>query len=318
MFCICMQAQGFKVNGNVTDRNNEPIIGANVTVKGAKGAGAVSDFDGNFTITVPSENSVLVISYVGMKSKQVKVSRGHKVNVTLEDDNELSEVIVVGYGQQKKASVVGAITQTDERTLKRYQGVPSLGQALTGNLPGVITSSSTGLPGEEDPKIVIRTQTSWNNSDPLVLVDGVERPMNTVYVSSVESISVLKDASATAVFGVKGANGVILITTKRGKEGKANVHVKANTTVKLVSKLPEKYDAYDTFLLLNDVVERELAMNEGAWAHYKPMELSTNIVILQIKKNGIDIQMLIGKKNSSVIMPCRIMQEPMYQAVQRV
>lgn len=271
MFCICMQAQGFKVNGNVTDRNNEPIIGANVTVKGAKGAGAVSDFDGNFTITVPSENSVLVISYVGMKSKQVKVSRGHKVNVTLEDDNELSEVIVVGYGQQKKASVVGAITQTDERTLKRYQGVPSLGQALTGNLPGVITSSSTGLPGEEDPKIVIRTQTSWNNSDPLVLVDGVERPMNTVDVSSVESISVLKDASATAVFGVKGANGVILITTKRGKEGKANVHVKANTTVKLVSKLPEKYDAYDTFLLLNDVVERELAMNEGAWAHYKPM-----------------------------------------------
>ena len=148
----------------------------------------------------------------------------------------MEEVVVVGYGQQKKASVVGSITQTSGKTLERAGGVSSLGAALTGNLPGVITSSSTGMPGEEDPQIIIRTKSSWNNSEPLVLVDGVEREMSSVDISSVENISVLKDASATAVYGVKGANGVILITTKRGKEGKANVQIKANVTAKVVSK----------------------------------------------------------------------------------
>ena len=155
----------------------------------------------------------------------------------MEDDSQqLEEVVVVGYGQQKKASVVGSITQTSGKTLERAGGVSSLGAALTGNLPGVITSSSTGMPGEEDPQIIIRTKSSWNNSEPLVLVDGVEREMSSVDISSVENISVLKDASATAVYGVKGANGVILITTKRGKEGKANVQIKANVTAKVVSK----------------------------------------------------------------------------------
>lgn len=134
--------------------------------------------------------------------------------------------------------MVGSITQTTGKVLERT-GVTSLGAALTGNLPGVITSASTGMPGEEDPEIIIRTKSSWNNSAPLVLVDGVEREMNSVDISSVASISVLKDASATAVYGVKGANGVILITTKRGQEGKANVQVKANMTAKVVSKLPE-------------------------------------------------------------------------------
>ena len=129
------------------------------------------------------------------------------MSITLEDDSEvLEEVVVVGYGQQKKASVVGSITQTTGKVLERT-GVTSLGAALTGNLPGVITSASTGMPGEEDPEIIIRTKSSWNNSAPLVLVDGVEREMSSVDISSVASISVLKDASATAVYGVKGANG---------------------------------------------------------------------------------------------------------------
>ena len=135
-----------------------------------------------------------------------------KINVKLSEDSQLlQEVVVVGYGQQKKASVVGAITQTSGKTLER-SGVSNLGAALTGNLPGVITSSSTGMPGAEDPKIIIRTQSSWNNSEPLVLVDGIEREMSSVDISSVENISVLKDASATAVYGVKGANGVIPVS----------------------------------------------------------------------------------------------------------
>lgn len=249
--CLTISAQkGMTVRGTVFDSNGETIIGASVVLKGNNSIGTISDIDGNFMLTVPNENSTLVVSFVGMKSKEVKATLSGLIKVTLEDDSQqLEEVVVVGYGQQKKASVVGSITQTSGKTLERAGGVSSLGAALTGNLPGVITSSSTGMPGEEDPQIIIRTKSSWNNSEPLVLVDGVEREMSSVDISSVENISVLKDASATAVYGVKGANGVILITTKRGKEGKANVQIKANVTAKVVSKLPEKYDAYDTFYL---------------------------------------------------------------------
>ena len=273
-FCsLNAQAQKITVKGSIVDGTGEPLIGATVKVKGDATSGAISDMDGNFQISVPSENSSLVITYIGMDSQTIKVGKKRQFKITLTDDNTLSEVVVVGYGQQKKASIVGSIAQTDAKTLERHAGVSSLGQALTGNLPGVITSASTGMPGEEDPKIVIRTQTSWNSSDPLVLVDGVERAMNTVDLSSVESISVLKDASATAVYGVKGGNGVILITTKRGKEGKAAVHVKANATMKVVSKLPEKYDSYDTLLLLNRTVERELGLSPNAWGSYTPMEV---------------------------------------------
>ena len=275
MCTLGAQAQKILIKGNVADGTGEPLIGATVKVKGDATSGVISDMDGNFQISVPSEKATIEITYIGMEPQTMKVGKKRQFKVVMTDDNALGEVVVVGYGQQKKASVVGSISQTDAKTLNRHAGVTSLGQALTGNLPGVVTFSSTGMPGEEDPKIVIRTQTSINGSnDPLVLVDGVERAMNTVDLSSVESISVLKDASATAVYGVKGGNGVILITTKRGKEGKAAVHVKANATMKVVSKLPEKYDSYDTFRLLNRVVERELNINnESGWGSYKPMAI---------------------------------------------
>jgi TonB-dependent SusC/RagA subfamily outer membrane receptor len=133
----------------------------------------------------------------------------------LEDDNAMGEVVVVGYGQQKKASVVGAITQTTGKVLERAAGISDIGAALTGNLPGVVTTASSGMPGEEEPQIVIRGTSSWNNSSPLVLVDGIERPMSSVDMQSVATISVLKDASATAVYGVKGANGVMLDMMKQ-------------------------------------------------------------------------------------------------------
>ena len=270
--CVtAMAQQGITVKGTVFDSTGETVIGASVVVKGNTSIGTISDIDGNFVLTVPSENTTLVVSFVGMKSQEVKVGANKLIKVTLEDDSQqLEEVVVVGYGQQKKASVVGSITQTSGKTLERAGGVSSLGAALTGNLPGVITSASTGMPGEEDPEIIIRTKSSWNNSEPLVLVDGIEREMSSVDISSVESISVLKDASATAVYGVKGANGVILITTKRGKEGKAAVQIKANMTMKTTSKLPEKYDAYDTFYLMNNSIEREACINSAGWSNYTP------------------------------------------------
>ena len=169
-----------------------------------------------------------------MKTKEVKIGTKREFKLTLEDDNAIGEVVVVGYGQQKKASVVGSITQTTGEVLERAAGVSDVGSALTGNLPGVVTIQGNGMPGEEEPQIIIRGSSSWNNSDPLVLVDGIERPLSSVDISSVESISVLKDASATAVYGVKGANGVILVTTKRGQEGKAKIDVGFNATLNYV------------------------------------------------------------------------------------
>ncbi|MDE6194317.1 MAG: TonB-dependent receptor [Muribaculaceae bacterium] len=264
-------ARADTVKGNVTDDTGEPLIGVTVMVVGQKG-GTVTDLDGDYSIEVANLGKAeLRFTYVGMETLTVKVNSRRQVNVEMKSaDSTLDEVVVVGYGQQKKASVVGAITQTSGKTLERAGGVSSVGAALTGNLPGVITMASSGMPGEEDPQIIIRSASTWNGSDPLILVDGIERDMASVDISSIESISVLKDASATAVYGVKGANGVILITTKRGSEGKAVVTAKVNMTAKVASKLPAKFDAYDTFYLMNNSIEREAALNDKGWGDYTP------------------------------------------------
>lgn len=269
--CMTAAAQSFTAKGVVVDSNGQPVIGAGVALKGNESVGAITDLDGNFTLAVPGDNAVLVVSFIGMETIEVPVSKA-SMRIVLEDDSLLlEETIVVGYGQQKKASVVGAITQTTGQVLERAAGITDIGQALTGNLPGVITTQSTGMPGEEEPKITIRSASSWNGNEPLVLVDGIERPMSTVDISSVESISVLKDASATAVYGVKGANGVILVTTKRGQEGKARIDVGFNATLKAPSKLPNKLDSYDALMARNVSLEHELPVTgEDSWAYIRP------------------------------------------------
>lgn len=261
------QAQtGKNISGTVTDPNGEPLPGVTIMVQGTN-HGTITDLDGKYQITAP-QGAKLVFSFIGYTNSVIEVGAGSTFNVTMEEDSqELEEVVIVGYGQQKKASVVGAITQTNGETLQRAAGVPDLGQALTGNLPGLITMQSTGMPGEENPDIVIRGASSWNSSAPLVLVDGIERPMNSVDVSSVASISVLKDASATAIYGVKGANGVIIITTRRGSEGRAQINASVSTTMKVVSKLPGKYDSYDALLARNKAIENELNASPASWAN---------------------------------------------------
>ena len=278
-FSTMLHAQnGISVRGTVTDEAAEPLIGATVIVKGQPSLGTVTDIDGNFHLVVPSEQSVLVVSYVGMSTKEIRVDRQRDIKVSLAEDNQLEEVVVVGYGQQKKASVVGAITQTTGEVLERAAGIGSVGAALTGNLPGIATIASTGQPGEEDPRIYIRGAAAWNqDAQPLILVDGVKREIKSVDITSVATISVLKDASATAVYGVEGANGVILITTKRGVEGKARIDVGFNATLKAVSKLPRKYDSYDGYMLRNEAVEHELALGgAGSWAYYRPQTFINN------------------------------------------
>ena len=262
------------VKGLVVDSRNESIIGASVRLKADASVGTVTDIDGKFSINVPDNNQTLIISYIGMTTKEINIAEKNQITIVMKEDAiQMSELVVVGYGKQKKESVVGAISQTNGDVLKRAGGVSNIGAALTGNVPGVITMQSTGKPGDEDPQILIRGQSTWNNSSPLVLVDGIERPMNTVEISSVETISVLKDASATAVYGVKGANGVILITTKRGSEGKAVINISANATMKTPSQLPNKLDSYDALSLRNRSIENEMALVPSAWNDYLPQEI---------------------------------------------
>jgi len=269
VFSSAVFAQQKKViTGKIVDDKNQPVYGATVTLKGTT-TKAMSNENGQFTIQVQSDNSILIFAYLGMVTREVPAR--DNMTVTLKDDDKvLDQVMIVGYGVQKKQSVVGAITQTTSEVLERTGGVSSLGAALTGNLPGVITTASSGMPGEEDPQILIRGRSTWNNASPLILVDGVERSINNIDISSVETVSVLKDASATAVFGVKGANGVILVTTKRGREGKAEIRAAANTVIKSASKLPGKLDSYDMFKVRNRTIEYELGLAPGAWTSYLP------------------------------------------------
>ena len=278
VFTIPAFAQGL-VKGNVIDSSGEAVIGASVVQKDNRKNATITDIDGNFSLKLPSGKATLVVSYIGMKEKEIKVTAEQFVKVTLEDDDtQLEEVVVVGYGQQKKASVVGAITQTTGEVLERAAGIGSVSAALTGNLPGIATIASTGQPGEEDPRIYIRGAAAWNqDAQPLILVDGVKREIKSVDVTSVATVSVLKDASATAVYGVEGANGVILITTKRGVEGKARIDVGFNATLKAVSKLPRKYDSYDGYMWRNQALEHELAIGgDASWAFYRPQTFINN------------------------------------------
>ncbi|HLS37823.1 MAG TPA: SusC/RagA family TonB-linked outer membrane protein [Sphingobacterium bovisgrunnientis] len=268
------QAQSSRsVQGIVKTENNEPVEGASIRVKGVNFT-TTSNSAGKFTINLPQGRNTLLISMVGFDQLEYVIENPNSIEIFLKESSiDIEETVVVGYGKQRKESVVGAITQTTGEVLERTGGVTNLGMALTGNLPGLVTTSSTGMPGGEDPQILIRAQTSWNNSSPLILVDGIERPIGSIDIGSVESISVLKDASATAVFGVKGANGVILIKTKEGSLGKATIRGKVNSTAKVPSKLPSKYDSYDGLSLRNRVVENELMVLPTTWAHIRPEEI---------------------------------------------
>ncbi len=271
---IIALSQVITVEGVVTGGDGETIPGVNVVIKGTT-RGTITDADGNYSISA-SPGDTLIFSYVGYLAENVAVGGQRVIDLTLSENvNEIDPVVVVGYGRQKKSSVVGAITQIDSDELKQSGGVSTIGQALQGKLPGVVTIYSNGAPGSEDMQIYIRGQSTWNNSgSPLILVDGIERSMNDIDINEVASISVLKDASATAVFGVKGANGVILLTTKRGQEGKAQLSVNAESTFKTVSKLPAKLDSYGSIITANEAIMRELMYSETSWRDYTPVEVA--------------------------------------------
>ncbi len=271
---IFSQNQEWEVSGIITDENNLPLPGVNVVVSGTT-YGSITDFDGKYRISASGKDT-LVFSFIGYNVETRAINNQTNINLQLSPSlQELEQVVVVGYGVQKKESVVGSIVQAKGSDLMKSGGVSTVGEALQGKLPGVTTIYSNSTPGENEPLIFIRGQSSWNGSgQPLILVDGMERSMSNIDLNEIENMSVLKDASATAVFGVKGANGVILINTKRGKEGKAKLSFSANTTLKAPSKLPKRVDSYDAILLANESIEREMLYNPNSWNNYIPLEIA--------------------------------------------
>lgn len=247
------------VTGSIRDVNGEPLVGAAVMVQGTS-LGTITDLNGNFSLDA-STNATLVFSYVGYKSKTISLNGKSDITVTLEEDsNVLDDVVVIAYGVQKKESVVGAISQVKSSDLTR-SGVPNLSNSLAGRVPGMVTIQTTGMPGSNEPLIFIRGLSSFaGNNQPLVLVDGIERPLSDIDASEVESVSVLKDASATAVYGVKGGNGVILVTTKRGQEGRMEISVNVEQTLKQTTSHGIQENSYNT-LYARDLMYR----NKGEW-----------------------------------------------------
>ena len=231
---LAAQIRQSSVSGRITDSSTgETLIGVHVAIVGTEHQGAISDIDGNYTLQIPSglpSGARVKASYMGYNDVILELSDLiSNPDILMSVDNEmLEEVVVVGYGVQKKASSVGSITQAKGEDLQQSGNINTVSEALQGRLNGVITLNSTGQPGDNSASIYIRGKSTWQNTDPLVLVDGIERDMNDVDFNEIESVSVLKDASATAVYGVRGGNGVILLTTKRGTLDKPTVSFSTN------------------------------------------------------------------------------------------
>ena len=231
-----------QIRGTVTDETGEPMIGVSVFEKGTTN-GTISDLMGDYQIEV-SPKSVLVFSYIGYNTKEINVQGKTKLDVALDpSSHDLDEVVVIAYGQQKKVTITGSVANVSSTEILKSPAA-SLGNAISGKLPGLSTVQYSGVPGADDPTIFIRGQASLNGSSPLVLVDGVERSFTQIDPNEVADITVLKDASATAVYGVRGANGVILVTTKRGESGKTQVSASASWGLQKVTKFLDFADSY--------------------------------------------------------------------------
>lgn len=231
------------ISGKVVDSKGEAIIGANIMEKGTTN-GTITDFDGKFSLNV-SAKGVIVISYIGYKSVEIPIAQiksGGKI--TLKEDTEImDEVVVVGYGTQKKATLTGSVSQVGGEDLKKVAAA-NLTNTLAGKTAGIIANTRSGEPGEDNADILIRGKGTLGSTSPLIVVDGIaDRSFSHLNPEDIESISVLKDASA-AIYGARAANGVILVTTKRGKEGKVSVNYNGSYSISQPTRIPEMLNAY--------------------------------------------------------------------------
>jgi len=216
-----------EVKGKITDNSGETLPGVSVRVKGTN-TGTTTDINGNYTITVPEDNSILVFTYIGYVTKEVSVSSRSAINVTLEAANTaLTEVVVIGYGTSNLANLTGSVSTVDVEKAMSSRPATNVASMLEGQVSGVFIHTNSGQPGAEGMNVLIRGQGSMGDSQPLVIVDGLESSMDNINPFDIESISVLKDAASASIYGTRAANGVILVSTKRGKEGP--IQIRYNT-----------------------------------------------------------------------------------------
>ena len=249
-------AQSVTVRGIVKDATGETIVGASVVEKGTTN-GVTTNVNGEFSLTV-QQDAVIQITFIGFAMQEISASDGVYFDIALaEDVIQIGEVVVVGYGVQKKESVVGAISQLNTGEILQSPAA-NISHAISGKMAGVFTSQTSGAPGADDVEIFIRGRATFaGDAQPLVLVDGIERPFSQLAPDDIETISVLKDASATAVYGVRGANGVMLITTKRGKEQKPEVNLTANFQFKSPTRRDTYLNSYQSLVLLDEALQND-------------------------------------------------------------
>lgn len=274
LFTYCGFAQEINVTGKVTDELG-PIFGANVLVKGTTN-GTSTGMEGQFSLTA-NEGDVLLVSYIGYKPQEIIVEGDTPLTITLESDtSNLGEVVVVGYGTEKRADLTGAISTIDETAI---QGKPVSNsyQALQGESPGLIIQNTTSRPGSV-PQINIRGVSTINGNTPLIVVDGVIGSLNNVNPNNIESISVLKDAASSAIYGSRAANGVILVTTKKGKSGKPVFQYQGSYGVQTPTNFPEFASSWEYATLRNEAL-----VNSGFQPAFTPEQ------ILDYKENGPNV-----------------------------
>ena len=281
MLCLVAFAQGHQVSGIVKDATGESLIGANVLVKGTTN-GAITDFEGKFSLSDVKSSDILVFSYIGCVTQEIKVGNQTQFDVTLNDDSQaLEEVVVIGYGTVKRKDLTGSVTSVGADKLAAVP-VASATEALTGKMAGVQITTTEGSPDAE-MKIRVRGGGSiTGDNTPLFIVDGF--PVETISdipASDIEDMTVLKDASSTAIYGSRGANGVILVTTKSGKEGKLSVTYNAYYSIKKIAKTLDVLSPYDyakwQYELAGLIKENDMSSYIDYFGNYQDMDMYQNI-----------------------------------------
>ena len=264
------KSSGIQISGYVMDENEEPLIGVNIVIKDRPGMGTITDINGKYTLSAQPWQT-LVFSYIGYEKQEVSIDERKVINVKMRpsSDNILDEVTVTATGVQKKATITGAISTVKVSDLQSGSAVTgSITNALAGNVAGIIGLQSSGAPGEVSQFWIRGISTFGANAEALVLVDGFERSMDELNIEDIESFSVLKDASATAIYGSRGANGVVLITTKRGQSGKVNIDVKVEGGYNTRTRTPEFVDGVTYANLLNEAL-----VTRNQEPYYTPAEM---------------------------------------------
>ena len=261
LFCTSFNLyaqQPITVTGTVKDSKGEPLPGVSVRIKDSQ-AGTTADVNGKYSIRLPNANATLVFSFIGFGSQEINVAGKTLIDVTMGDNaTGLNEVVVLGFNQQqKKSSLTAAVSTVSGREILQSPTANTT-NSLVGRVTGITAVQRSGAPGSDGATLNVRGQSTYNNSGAIVVVDGIERPnFGDIDPNEIENISVLKDAASTAVYGIRGANGVIVVTTKVGRIGKPKVNYTGNFSLQGYTGIPKALNAYDNTRLINEGLRNE-------------------------------------------------------------